>query len=185
MPGLLTPQRTLCQAPKLMGALASFCCCYEPWSHFVILHPSHVPPPHLPLLPRPLLQHTHGLAQLVRAQRPQSLSAEVAGASHGHGHFCWVGTRGSLVRGYRHLQVHFLLPPLAPLPVPTSCQVKDSSSKLDQEDMRALELGTPRSLFRFGPLLFVQTFKFQPHCSRELSHARRELAPRRFPVNIH
>lgn len=70
----------------------------EPWSHSVILLPSRVPPPSLPLLPRPLLQHTHGLAQLVRAQKASITVCRGSWRQAWARHFCWVGTKGSLVR---------------------------------------------------------------------------------------
>lgn len=90
------PPRTLPQAPQTHASPA-FILLPLPkvsfWSHPVIL--LSLPPA---LCSCPLLRHTHGLTQLVRAQRLPSLSAEVAGTSHRHGHVCWVGTEGSLVR---------------------------------------------------------------------------------------
>lgn len=103
------------------------------------------------------LRHTRGLAHLVRVRRPPSLSAEVAGTSHGHGHSCWLGTEGSLVR----------LPQTSPSSFPTStfgsspCPHLPVESRilplssLDHKERRALELGTPSSLFMFRSLLFV------------------------------
>ena len=108
---------------------------------------SHSPHPRRPLpFPTRFLQHTHGLAQLVRAQGPQSLSAEVAGASHRHGHFCWVGTKGSLVRLLQTFPSSFPTSTFGSSPcplLPVKSRILPPSS-LDQEDIRALKLGTPK-----------------------------------------
>lgn len=102
----------------------------EPWSHSVILLPSRVPPPSLPLLPRPLLQHTHGLAQLVRAQKA-SITVCRGSWRQAWARALLLGWHQRLISqtatdiskfiSYFHLWLLSLSPP--------PCQVKDSSSK--------------------------------------------------------
>lgn len=81
---------TLLQFPQIHASLAVILLPFPKvslWSPLSSCCPGHHPPS-----PGPPLQHTHDLAQLLRALRPSSLSTGVAGTSHGHRHFCWIGT---------------------------------------------------------------------------------------------